>query len=202
MAMIAPTNFTTDPEMQLYVYLSESTVKNFGFESNQVPLPHASELTLPRDWWSVWRCEVIIMDPDGAQNIVLFTNEGTLVSFICAGYSDDFDGMIQEFEAAFLTCLQVSGLNLPPTINTNVLPIVGEPEEFVDAMDWLEICATKDLVSGNYTPAEVQMRLYLNPACESGGESPRDYFLHELQAHPPLGFEIGGFDDVIPFPES
>ena len=64
--MIAPIDFTD--ELDLYLYLADSVVENFGFKGRV--LPKGSELELPKDWWSVWRCEVIITDPDGEYNVV------------------------------------------------------------------------------------------------------------------------------------
>jgi hypothetical protein len=195
--MIAPVDFTQ--ELELYLYLADSVIKNFGFKGRV--LPQGSELELPRDWWSVWRCEVIITDPEGEYNVVLFTNENTLISFICPGYADDFDGMIEEFEAAFLSCLKANGLQLPDSVSMNLTVMVGEPEEFVDDMWWMTECATKDLVERKFTPAEAQMRLHSNPCSEVGGESPGFFFLDALEKNPPWGAKLIPPGDVIPFPE-
>jgi hypothetical protein len=193
--MIAPTGFTN--ELKLYLYLTEPVIENFGFQ--EADLPKGSDLNLPRDWWSVWRCEILITDPDGEYNVVVFTNADTLLSFICPGQANDFDGMIQEFERHFLSHLEIHGLKLPEHVSTELVAMVGEPEELSDDAWWLVDCAQKDLVERKLAPTEAQINLHTNPISEVSGESASYFFLEALKKNPPFGADFNLPDDEVPF---
>jgi hypothetical protein len=67
----------------------------------------------------------------------LFTNAGTLVSFICPGMADDFDGMLENFQLRFQLFLQAKGVELPEKVSTSLTVMVNEPEELSDDTWWL-----------------------------------------------------------------
>lgn len=178
--MIAPKDFTK--KMKLYLYVTDHMVKQFAFGQT---LPNASDIELPSDWWSVWRSEVLITDPDGNQNIVLFTNAATLVSFICAGVADDFGGMIKDFESRFLGFLEAKGVTLPEHVSTSLTVMSGEPETLSDDAWWLVDCVKKDLIEGKLEPLDAEFKLNASPASEMGGGSPLDYFEVEMEKQSP-----------------
>lgn len=128
--MIAPTNFTD--ELDLYLYVSKRVKQNFHITDEA--LCADSSYQLPEDWWSVWRCEHLLSDPSGEQHAVLFTNAATCLSFICHGFSDDFDAMVCEFEGAFLSSLKAQGLILPKNVSTQTRLIRGNPRQLIGTM--------------------------------------------------------------------
>lgn len=199
--MIAPTNFTD--ELDLFLYVSGEVQKRFDIAKEAV-YPDSS-YQLPEDWWSVWRCEHLLCDPSGEQHAVLFTNASTYLSFICHGFSDDFDVLVCEFEGAFLSSLKAQGLILPKNVSTQTRLIRGNPRQLIGTMRELGGYAL-DLAScpddGPMPPAEIEKRL-LDYCCLSLKEKfPAKAYYNELCTHPPFGGEFDGGDDVIvPFPE-
>jgi hypothetical protein len=199
--MIAPTDFTE--ELDLYLYLSAKVQTHFNIAKEAVYSDDRYQL--PEDWWSVWRCELLTSDPSGEQHAVLFANSVTFLSFICHGFSDDFDALICEFEGAFLSSLKAQGLKLPANVSTHTRLIRGNPRRLVGTMKQqigyaLALASDPD---GPCPPAEVERRL-LNYCCQSLKESfPGKAYLNQLEVNPP--FELGFDDDddvIIPFPGS
>ncbi|MGJ8652322.1 MAG: hypothetical protein ACSHX8_03525 [Opitutaceae bacterium] len=186
--MIAPKDFTAEHE--LYLYITDRVIQNFGIESEG--LPKGEDLNLPSRecWWSVWRCEVIITDPQGEFNIVLFSNFETALSFVCGGHAEDFESIVQEFQAAFLTYLKTKGVQLPAHVDTKLTLMTDEPEEFTLEVDWMIECLKRDLIDRKISPLIAQERLNANPICELGGGSPNDYFFELAEKHPPFGAEF------------
>jgi hypothetical protein len=183
--MIAPRNFAA--ELELYLYLTDRVIQNFGIEAKR--LPRGKDLTLPsrESWWSVWRCEVIITDPEGELNVVLFSNYETALSFVCGGHAEDFDSIIQEFESAFLAHLKNKGLQLPAHVDTKLTLMTDEPEEFTLELEWMIECLKRDIVERQIPPITAQNRLNARPTCEMGGSSPNDYFFDLIEKYPPFG---------------
>jgi hypothetical protein len=178
--MIAPQDFTN--ELQFYLYVTDHMVTQFGLESNS--LSSGSDVALPRDWWSVWRSEVLITDPEGLHNVVLFTNAATLISFICAGMADDFGGVLESFQLRFQLFLQAKGVELPEKVSTSLTVMLNEPEELSDDVWWLVDCVKKDLVERKMETLDAELKLNMSPACEMGGDSPMDYFEVEFERNP------------------
>lgn len=198
--MIAPTNFTE--ELDLYLYVSARVQKYFNISPEAV---HAdSAYQLPEDWWSIWRCEHLISDPAGEQHAVLFTNSSTFLSFICHGFSDDFDSLICEFEAAFLGSLKAQSLMLPANVSTHTRLIGGNPRRLVGTMKQLKEFALALAASpdGPVPPAEIERQL-LSYCCSSLEEKfPAKAYYNQLCKNPPFGGEFDGGDGVVvPFPE-
>ena len=200
--MIAPTNFTD--ELDLFLYVSGEVQEQFNIAKEAV-YPDSS-YSLPDDWWSLWRCEHLLSDPSGEQHAVLFTNAATFLTFICHGFSDDFDALVCEFEAAFLGSLKAQGLILPENVSTHTRLIRGNPRQLVGTMKHignfaLELaCSPED---GPMPPAEIETRL-LNFHCMSLEEKfPAKAYYNKLCTHPPFGGEFDGGDGVVvPFPEN
>lgn len=198
--MIAPTDFTE--ELDLYLYVSNQVQKDFYIAKEAV----YADLTyqLPDDWWSVWRCERLISDPSGEQHAVLFTNAATFLSFICHGFDDDFDALICEFEGAFISSLKAQGLQLPANVSAHTRLIRGNPRKLVGTMKQLKDFALGFTASpeGPVPPAEIERQL-LTYHCSALKEGfPGQAYLNQLEANPPFG---GGFDDlndvIVPFPQ-
>lgn len=198
--MIAPKDFTAEHE--LYLYLTDRVIQNFGIETEG--LPKGEDLNLPsrESWWSVWRCEVIITDPDGEFNVVLFSNFETALSFVCGSHAEDFDGMIQEFQAAFLSYLKTNGLQLPAHVDTKLTLMTDEPEEFSVDVGWMIDCLKRDLIDRKMPPLIAQERLNSNPVSEMGGGSPNDYFFELVEKYPPFGAEFIPPEDKAAFDDS
>jgi hypothetical protein len=175
--MIANINFTND--LELYLYITDHMVGQFGFKASL--LPSGSDLDLPRDWWSVWRCEVLITDPEGRHNVVLFTNAATLVSFICAGIDDDFAGMLKDFEERFFDFMRAKGVQRPEGASITCTTMLNEPEELADNVWWPIDCLKKNLVEGKMEPLAAELKFNMSPASEMGGDSPVDYFTDEFE---------------------
>lgn len=192
--MIAPTDFTE--ELDLYLYVSNQVQKDFNIAKEAVYKD--STYQLPEDWWSVWRCEQLATDPSGEQHAVLFTNSATFLSFICHGFSDDFDALVCEFEGAFISSLKAQGLKLPANVSTHTRLIRGNPRQLVGTMKELKEAA---LDMAPTPPAEIERRL-LNHCCQSLKESfPIKAYLNQLETNPPFDLGFDGDDDVIiPFP--
>lgn len=190
--MIAPTDFTE--ELDLYLYVSAKVQQRFSIAKKAV---HSDDsYQLPDDWWSVWRCELLSSDPSGEQHVVLFTNSATFLSFICHGFSDDFDALVCEFEGAFLSSLKAQGLKLPANVSTHTRLIRGNPRRLVGTMKqmtgqlfaWME---------DPIPPVELEDRL-LKFCCRSLKEKfPAKAYLNQLEANPPFGLGFDGSDDVI-----
>ncbi|CAA6696879.1 Unannotated [Lentimonas sp. CC19] len=197
--VIAPTDFTD--ELDLYLYLSASVQQQFDIAKEAVYKDTTYQL--PEDWWSVWRCEILTSDPSGEQHAVLFTNSATFFSFICHGFSDDFDALVSEFEGAFLSSLKAQGLQLPSNVSTQTRLIRGNPRRLVGTMKELkgQALAIASCPDGPVPPAEIERRLQHRP-CSSLKEIFPDYeYLKQLKANPPFGADFDDTDDVIvPFP--
>jgi|GEM_PF-3123781 len=199
--MIAPTNFTE--ELDLYLYVSAKVQKHFNIAKEAVYSDDRYQL--PEDWWSVWRCEHLISDPSGEQHAVVFTNSATFLSFICHGFSDDFDSLICEFESAFLSSLKAQGLQLPANVSTHTRLIRGNPRRLIGTMK--ELCGyALDLASDPeepMPPADIERHL-LDWRCMSLDEKfPAKAYYKQLCENPPFGGAFDGGDDVIvPFPGS
>ncbi len=199
--MIAPKDFTE--ELDFFVYVSGKVQEHFNIAKEAV-YPD-TYYQLPEDWWSVWRCEHLISDPAGEQHAVLFTNSATFLTFICHGFSNDFDSLICEFEGAFLSSLKAQGLVLPANVSTHTRLIKGNPRRLVGTMKQLKECAL-DLASdpdGPIPPNEIEMHL-LNYCCMSLKEKfPAKAYYNQLCTKPPFG---GAFDDgdgvLVPFPKN
>lgn len=194
--MIAPTDFTD--ELDLYLYVSKQIKENFYIAEEA--LLADSTYQFPDDWWSVWRCEHLASDPSGEQHAVLFTNAATYLSFICHGFSDDFDSLICEFEGAFLSSLKAQGLELPENVSTHTRLIRGNPRKLVGTMKQLKQCA---LDMAPCPPAEIERQL-LDYCCMSLEEKfPWKAYYNQLCRNPPFG---GGFDEgggvIVPFPKN
>lgn len=197
--MIAPTDFTD--ELDLYLYVSAKVQQHFNIAKEAVYSDDRYQL--PEDWWSVWRCEHLISDPSGEQHAVLFTNSVTFLSFICHGFSDDFDALICEFEGAFLSSLKAQGLKLPANVSTHTRLIGGNPRQLVGTMKNLKQFAL-DLASdpeGPVPPAEIERKL-LTYYCSALAERfPGKAYIKQLESNPPFGGDFDEGDDVIvPFP--
>lgn len=189
-------------ELDLYLYLSASVQKHFNVARESVP----SDVTyqLPEDWWSVWRCEILTSDPSGEQHAVLFTNSATFFSFICHGFSDDFDALVCEFEGAFLSSLQAQGLELPGNVSTHTRLIRGNPRRLVGTMKELNglALAIASRPDGPVPPAEIERLLQHHPCGSLEEIFPGKAFLKQLKANPPFGADFDDTDGVIvPFPE-
>ena len=197
--MIAPTDFTD--ELDLYLYLSTSVQRQFDVAKEAVYKDTTYQL--PEDWWSVWRCEILTSHPSNEQHAVLFTNSATFMSFICHGFSDDFDALVCEFEGAFLSALKAQGLQLPANVSTQTRLIRGNPRRLVGTMKELKglALAIASGPEGSVTPAEIERQLQHHP-CGSLEERFPDYeYLKQLKANPPFGADFDDTDDVIvPFP--
>lgn len=200
--MIASTDFTDD--LDLFLYVSGEVQKRFDIAKEAV-YPDES-YQLPEDWWSVWRCEHLLSEPSGEQHAVLFTNAATFLTFICHGFSDDFDALVCEFEAAFLGSLKAQDLILPDNVSTQTRLIRGNPRQLVGTMKELSGYAL-DLASspedGPMPPAEIEKHL-LQFHCMSLKEKfPAKAYYHKLCTHPPFGGEFDAGDGVVvPFPEN
>ncbi|HKK17374.1 MAG TPA: hypothetical protein VJ952_01725 [Opitutales bacterium] len=199
--MIAPTDFTD--ELNLFLYVSGEVQKQFNIAKEAVYPDESYEL--PEDWWSVWRCEHLLSDPSGEQHAVLFTNAATFLTFICHGFSDDFDALVCEFEGTFLGSLKAQGLILPDNVSTQTRLIRGNPRQLIGTMKQLGgyaldlACSPKD---GPMPPAEIEKHL-LDFCCMSLEEKfPAKAYYKKLRSHPPFSGEFDDDDDVIvPFPE-
>ncbi|MGJ8652152.1 MAG: hypothetical protein ACSHX8_02650 [Opitutaceae bacterium] len=199
--MIAPTGFAE--ELELYLYVSGAVQQHFNIAKEAVYRDSVYEL--PENWWSVWRCEHLISDPSGEQHAVLFTNAATYISFICHGFSDDFDALICEFEATFLSSLKGQGLQLPANVSTHTRLISGNPRRLVGTMKQLKEYAL-DLASdpdGAMPPNEIELHLW-DFCCMSLKEKfPAKAYYNQLCSNPPFG---GAFDEgdgvLVPFPKN
>lgn len=197
--MIAPVDFTE--ELDLFLYVSAKVQKHFNIAKEAV-YPD-STYQLPKDWWTVWRCEHLTSDLSGEQHAVLFTNSATFLSFLCHGFSDDFDSLICEFEGAFLSSLKAQGLELPANVSTHTRLIRGNPRRLVGTMkqlkEYVRVLACDP--RGPMPPADIERRL-LNYCCQSLKEKfPGKAYINQLGMNPPFG---GGFDDddtIVPFPK-
>jgi hypothetical protein len=197
--VIAPTDFTD--ELDLYLYVSASVQQHFDIAKEAVYKDTTYQL--PEDWWSVWRCEILTSDPSGEQHAVLFTNSATFLSFICHGFSDDFDALVCEFEGAFLSSLKAQGLQLPANVSTHTRLICGNPRRLVGTMKELKglALAIASGPEGAVTPAEIERRLQHRPCSSLEGTFPDKVYLKQLKANPPFGADFDDTDDVIvPFP--
>ena len=200
-AMIAPTDFTD--ELDLYLYVSASVMGQFDIAKEAVYKDTTYQL--PEDWWSVWRCEILTSDPSGEQHAVLFTNSATFISFICHGFSDDFDALVCEFEGAFLSSLQAQGLQLPANVSTQTRLIRGNPRRLVGTMKELkgQALAIASRPEEPVTPAEIERRLQHRPCSSLEAVFPDYEYLKQIKANPPFGADFDDTDDVIvPFPGS
>ena len=198
-AVIAPTDFTD--ELDLYLYVSASVQQQFNVAKKAV-YPDAT-YQLPEDWWSVWRCEILTGDPSGEQHAVLFTNSATFISFICHGFSDDFDALICEFEGAFLSSLQAQGLQLPANVSTHTRLIRGNPRRLVGTMKEFKglALAIASSPEGAVPPSEIESRLHQYRCGSLEEKFPDKAYLKQLKANPPFGADFDDTDDVIvPFP--
>ena len=197
--MIAPTDFSD--ELDLYLYVSAAVQKCYHLA--QETMYSDSSYQLPEDWWSVWRCDLLTSDPKGEQHAVLFTNAATFLSFICHGFSDDFDALVGEFEAVFLGSLKAQGLKLPANVSTQTRLIRGNPRRLVGTMKELKeyALAFASGPEGSVTPAEIERRLQHHPCGSLKGTFPDKVYLKQLKANPPFGADFDDTDDVIiPFP--
>lgn len=203
--MIAPKNFSSEP-LEIFLYLMDHTIDTFGFDP--IDLPHGKDLSLPRDWWSVWRAEVIVTDPEGVLNIVLFTNETTLYSFLCGDTFEDFDAIVESFKASFLNCLHDKGVLLPSECAINVTPMQGEPQDSSDDAWWVVEAAKKHLTDIKADPVETEAHINNGPTSEVGGNSPTYFLHHELNRKTPWDAplkaplelkEIEDPDEDVPF---
>lgn len=197
--MIAPTDFTD--ELDLYLYVSASVQKHFNIAKEAVYSDDRYQL--PEDWWSVWRCELLTSDPSSEQHAVLFTNSATFLSFICHGFSDDFDALVCEFEGAFLGSLKAQGLQLPANVSTHTRLIRGNPRRLVGTMKELKglALAIASSPESPVPPAEIERRLQHHPCGSLEGDFPDKAYLKQLKANPPFGADFDEGDDVIvPFP--
>ncbi len=112
--MIAPRQILKETE--LYLYTNELEAGVFGIETETMPVD--TTLNIPRDeWWAVWCFEIILTDPDREELLVLFMNVDSGVSLLVPGKSDNFDGLIRDFETGFIELLQENGAELDPTID-------------------------------------------------------------------------------------
>jgi hypothetical protein len=193
--MIAPTDFTE--ELDLYLYVSAKVQQHFNIAPEAVISDDTYQL--PEDWWSVWRCEHLVSDPAGEQHAVIFTNSATFLSFICHGYGDDFDALVCEFEGAFFSSLKAQGLKLPANVSTQTRLIRGNPRSLIGTMKE-QIGFVHALASDPdqpCPPAEIERRL-LNYCCQSLKENfPGKAYLNQLETNPPFGLGFDGGDDVI-----
>ena len=178
--MIATLNFTN--EVKLYLYITNRMVPHFALDRQS--LPQGSELDLPKGWWTVWRCEVLITDPDGENNVMVFTNSATLVSFICEALADDFAGMLKNFEVRFVDFMRAKGVHPPAGLSMTVLPMLGEPEELSDDVWWPIDCLRKNLIERKMDTLDAELKVNMGPASEMGGDSPIDYFTEEYARNP------------------
>lgn len=199
--MIAPINFTE--EMDLFLYVSAGVQKHFNIAKEAVYKD--SVYQLPEDWWSVWRCEHLISNPSGDQHAVLFTNAATYISFLCHGFSDDFDALVCEFEGAFISSLKAKGLQLPANISTHTRLIKGNPRKLVGTMKELKghALAMASSPDGPVPPSEIERQLQ-DSYCGSLKEKfPKKAYYNQLCINPPFG---GGFDEgdgvIVPFPKN
>ncbi len=201
MDMIAPTDFTD--ELDLYLYVSAQVQKHFNIAKEAVYSD--SHYKLPDPWWSVWRCEHLLSDPSGGQHAVLFTNSATFLSFICHGFSDDFDALICEFEGAFLSSLKAQGLRLPANVSTHTRLIGGNPRRLIGTMKQLKTFAL-DLASspeGPVPPAEIERQLLSYRCSGLDWGFPGKAYIQALEKNPPFGGDFEDTDDVIiPFPKN
>jgi hypothetical protein len=197
--MIAPIDFTD--ELDLYLYVSAQVQKNFNIAPQAVYADSAYQL--PADWWSVWRCELLTSDPSGEQHAVLFTNSATFLSFICHGFSDDFDALVCEFEGAFLSSLKAQGLQLPANVSTHTRLIRGNPRRLVGTMKEFKglALAIASCPEGAVSHAEIERQLQHRPCSSLEAVFPDREYLKQLKVNPPFGADFDDTDDVIvPFP--
>lgn len=199
--MIAPKDFTQ--ELDLYLYVSGAVQKHFHIAKEAVYKDSA--YTLPKDWWSIWRCEHLLSDPFGGQHIVLFTNAATFISFICHGFSDDFDALVCEFEGAFIASLKAQGLQLPANVSTHTRLISGNPRRLVGTMKEFKACALNMACNPEkpMLPSEIERNLWDYHCMALKEKFPYKAYYHQLCTNPPFG---GGFDEgdgvIVPFPKS
>lgn len=198
--MIAPTDFTE--ELDLYLYVSNQVQQDFYIAKEAV---YADSIyQLPDDWWSVWRCEQLVSDPSEGQHAVLFTNAATFLSFICHGFDDDFDALICEFEGAFISSLKAQGLKLPANVSTHTRLIRGNPRQLVGTMKQLKgfALALAADEEAPMPPAEIERRLLTSHCGALKERFPGRAYLSQLEANPPFGGDFDSSDDVIvPFPQ-
>ena len=96
-------------------------------------------------WWSLWRCgvcDLLKTEASGQQHVLLFTNATTCLSFVCVGFSDDFEGLLAEFEAVFVSSLKANGLQLPENVTTQMRLLKGQPRALIGTMKQLSQYAT------------------------------------------------------------
>lgn len=195
--MTEPTNFSE--ELDFYLYVSSKVQK--AFNVSPATVLKDSRCVLPKEWWSVWRCELLFTDPLGQQHVVLFTNAVTCLSFICLGFRDDFAGLVSEFEGAFLNSLQANGLQLPDGVSTQTRLLQGQPRQLIGIMKQLSQFACVLISEDKLSPAKVEQRLLRSHCSILEDKFPGRAYVKQLDANPPFGAEVTLADDVIiPFP--
>lgn len=180
--------------LNLDIYLSGYVQKLYKIKPTNIP--KASDITLRTEWWSLWRCEHLVSDPED-KHLFVFTNAASYFTIIVYQEGLSLDTMLLRFNQELLYRLRQFGPSLPPKIKAQTRIIKGNPRSFISVMNNIIHSIDVKLFERKIGYDQTEIEINMTPCGGPDYLFPRDEF-ERLLTESPIGIE----NNIIDFPPS